>query len=394
MGKSKKVSTLPLAQKMSKVEQVKLAKKLEVLIEKNAGSHYKFEHSGTDMLVKLKITTSEEKYATQAGKFLEQYNLVFLSNKKNHGSGMKTTILINIPKMSPESKAKIEDDFNKITTALVKKKKVVDAPESEKAPEQAQKEEVSLLPKKIRRAKKECPHYAYSRYLSKVLSFEGYSFKELSLKHADKIFQISCEDAEMIKIIAEATDYYFGKKISCVLAGNKGICLSFEEAGEESAQSQKYYFCYSPIEIEEKDIERRLKRVLKSNKYRLETDGPFVCVKFKSSKAEELIFSLMEMNWNIKESEGGFTVLPRFYKAPPVSDLLDKSISEVHEKVDKEDEKDLIFQKLCELIESEDFNLLDDLLKERILQKKEDHLKFKRREEVTAYAENLLAILD
>jgi len=389
--KEKKPSS---GKKMSKVEQIELAKKLEVLIEKRLGAHYGFSHNGTDSLVSLKIVTSEEKYIRWVKDFLKPYKLPTLRTKKNHGSGMKTTILINIPKISSETKTKIESDFSRITSALVKKKgKMLGVDKKpEQNPEQPNQELVVPAPTKIRRTKKECDHYAFSRFLSKVLAFEGLNFKDLSLTRCDKLFRINSEDAEVLKLIAEASDYYFGKKVSCVVADNNGVGLSFERAGEECEQSQKFNFCYSPVVVDEKDIERRLQRILPSRKYHLTQDGEFVRVVFKSKKVDDLVLALLEMGWNISDPKNGFTVLPRFYKESNDSSQPEID-AKVTEKVSKEDAREVAFQELCTLVESEDFVLLDESLKKEVLDKKEEYLRLKRVEKVTAQARYLLEAL-
>lgn len=390
--KEKKLSS---GKKMSKVEQIELAKKLEVLIEKRLGGHYGFSHNGTDSLVSLKIVTSEEKYIRWVKDFLKPYKLPTLRTKKNHGSGMKTTVLINIPKIPSETKTKIESDFSRITSALVKKKgRIVGADKkSEQNQEQLNQEMIVPAQTKSRRTKKECDHYAFSRFISKVLAFEGLNFKDLSITRCDKLFRINSEDAEVIKLIAEASDYYFGKKVSCVVADNKGVCLSFEGADEECEQSQKFNFCYSPVVVDEKDIEKRLQRILPSRKYRLTQDGKFVHVVFKSKKMEELMFALLEMSWNIKDNENGFTVFPRFYEKPTNSSQPETKAEGAANQVIIQKIREDAFQELCALVESEDFVFLDESLKKEVLDKKEEYLRLKRVEKVTAQARYLLEAL-
>ena len=62
----------------------------------------------------LKITSSEKKYINWANDFLKHFKLPRLRTMKNHGSGMKTTILINVSKISKESIEKIDMDHQKL----------------------------------------------------------------------------------------------------------------------------------------------------------------------------------------------------------------------------------------------------------------------------------------
>jgi hypothetical protein len=388
MKKKEEASTL--SGKMTKVEQTELAKKLEVLVEKRLGAHYGFSHKGTDSLITLKIVTSEEKYIRWVKDLLKPYNLPALRTRKNHGSGMKTTLLIDVSKISSETKTKIENDFKQISSVLAKKRRSIDSLKPEEKivnVEQPQNETViSSSEKENRRPRKENPHRACLRYLLKVFSSEGLDFSKLNLSQENQTFRLSGgrDSIMMIKLASEVINYYFGDKVSCVLSDDNGpslICSGWEET--KNSQSKKYHFCPPSPEMEEKDILSRLQRVLKSKKYLSSKDGDGVCVQFKSNKRDDLFLALLEMGWNIKERKHGFIVYPLGYKEPS-SENFGKGQEEVKEDA---------FNKLCELIESEDFNLLDEILKKKLLEKKEDFLKNKRREELSAYAESLLAVL-
>lgn len=200
---------------MDKIEQIELAKKLETLVEKRIGSHYGFEHRGTPKSVTLKITTSEVKYIRWAEKFLEPYKLPRKRMMKNHGSGMNTTILVDVSKIPEETKTKIENDFNTMLAEIAKKSKNPRQRYIAKAEKEklifAESEAVEVPKNKEERFSN--PHFAYSRFISSVLKFEGRNFKDLEKIKEGTMVKISSEDFQTIKILEQATNYYFGKRL-------------------------------------------------------------------------------------------------------------------------------------------------------------------------------------
>lgn len=260
-----------------------------------------------------------------------------------------------------------------------------------------------------------CSKYEFAKYLKSVLRFEGLDTKAFSIKKEGDNLKLCSKDPYVTRTAEEAINYYFGKQVANVYVGNDDHCISFLEANEQSAQAKRFSFCPAPEEkADMQDIERRLNRVFSSKKYVIQKTKDGFDVNFQAKGLVELRFALLEMGWKIKDKDGGFSITVT-RPAKILKDLIPNT-KPAHKPVQKTESteqshypvltsvssdskesfktKEEAFNKLCELIESEDFNLLDDLLKERVLQKKEDHLKSIRREEVTAYAKNLLAILD
>jgi hypothetical protein len=392
--------------------------KIKDLIRAHVGTNFGFKKEETGKTLLMLITNQDVPHLNKVREFLgtlgfEEYSREKM--KKNH-AGIAGTISISISLISKESIITIEDLHDKLRTSKSEKKagkttNEVFARDSVEPEISCNKEgSASTETKPVR-----CNKYEFSKYLKSVLRFEGLDHKSFNVKKDGEKLILCSKDPYVIKTAEEAINYYFGEQVANVYVGNDDHCISFLEAKEQSAQAKRFSFCSAPEEKENiQDIERRLNRVFSSKKYVIQKTKEGFDVNFQVKGLVELRFALIDMGWKIKDKDGGFSiVITRMAKTPQDLTPNTKPAHKPVQKTEKEEQsprsilasassdskeslsaKEEAFKKLCELIESEDFNLLSDLLKERVLQKKEDYLKSKRREEVTLYVENLLAILD
>lgn len=378
---------------MEKSEQIELAKKIELLVEKRMGSHYGFSHNGTDKTVTLKITSSEMKYINWANDFLKPFKLPRLRTMKNHGSGMKTTILINVSKISKESIEKIDMDHKKLIKEMGTRKNHQSFKPKPIERIEDNKEMSTPVVEKQKRSRKACPHYNYSKFLSNVLAFEGFDFKKEAFVRKDGGFLKVCsENTDVLKLVEQATNYYVGGKVACVFAGNdkNDTCVSFEHKGDNTLRT-KYKYCSAPnfnSEDMEAEVLKRLNRVHTSRKYVVaQISVSRVKVVYNSINREDLIISLLEMGWKVTDESNGFLVLSSESKDTKKEDEVEFSEnSEVDNYVEKYD----IYEELCKLADSPDFSLLDDELQKEVLLKRDAFIRKKKVAEVSIYAKSLL----
>lgn len=392
--------------------------KIKDIVQANFGKKFGIENQANGKTICMIVSKSDVVLIKRIRKYLkESLEIKVRSEDKlsaNHGA-TGGTLVINISMFSPVTISLINDLHDKLKINL-NESKMKKNKSSEVAPDGANQSE-SLIP--VESTIPHCSKYEFTKYLKSVLRFEGLDSKAFNVKKdGEDKFVLYSKDAYIIKTAEEVINFYFGEKIANLYIGNYDYCISFTSARSQSPQAKKFSFCSSPEgKADIKDIEKRLKRVFPSNKYAIfkTTKGEFQFhVRFPVKGLIDLRFALTDMGWKIIEDDGGFyvAVLPsgKIQKEViPVQEMSPKPslehVSSPETPLDSnsdvvQSEKEILMTKeeayrlLCELVESEDFNLLDKNLQERILSKKEDYLKDKKREEVTAYAESLLEILN
>lgn len=392
--------------------------KIKDILQANFGKKFGIENQANGKTICMIVSKSDVVLIKRIRKYLkESLEIKVRSEDKlsaNHGA-TGGTLVINISMFSPVTISLINDLHDKLKINL-NESKMKKIKSSEVAPDGASQSE-SLIP--VESTIPHCSKYEFAKYLKSVLRFEGLDSKAFNVKKdGEDKFVLCSKDAYIIKTAEEVINFYFGEKIANLYIGNDDHCISFTSTKSQSPQAKKFSFCSSPEgKVDIKDIEKRLKRVFSSNKYTIfkTTKGEFQFhVRFPVKGLIDLRFALSDMGWKIKEDDGGFyvAVLPsgKIQKEViPVQEMNPKpyleqasspeaSLDSNSDVVQSEKEilmtRDEAYRLLCELVESEDFNLLDKNLQERILSKKEDYLKDKKREEVTAYAESLLEILN
>lgn len=342
--------------KNNKTAQIKLSKKIEVLVEKRVGSYFSFSHNGTDTSVTLVISTSDERYIKRARTFLKNYKLPRRYTKKTHGSGMKNTILVNVSAIPEETKKMIEEDFGLI--AFGHKPKVTETISEDKV--------VKV------RSRKDLTFYPFLRFLSSIFSFEGLDSSLVQKTRKGSEIKIEA-DPYTIDIVARATSYYFGEK---VLSQDRSFNLNLD--GKEICQIAKdFKFTLPPVGGESvESVLKRLCRVFLSRKYKVDKKESGYQVSLRSNKLDSMVLALLDMGWNIEEASGeGFFILT------------------VKKKVESTDSKEGVYQELISFSKSEDFELLESSLKEEVARKITEHEKALRAEGVKAYALSLLSKL-
>ena len=389
--------------------------KIKDILQANFGKKFGIENQANGKTICMIVSKSDVVLIKRIRKYLkESLEIKVRSEDKlsaNHGA-TGGTLVINISMFSPVTISLINDLHDKLKINL-NESKMKKNKSSEVAPDGANQSE-PLIP--VESTIPHCSKYEFVKYLKSVLRFEGLDSKAFSVKKdGEDKFVLCSKDAYIITTAEEVINFYFGEKIANLYIGNEDNCISFTSTKSQSPQAKKFSFCSAPEEKENiQDIERRLNRVFSSKKYVIQKTKEGFDVNFQVKGLVELRFALIDMGWKIKDKDDGFSiVITRMAKTPQDLTPNTKPAHKPVQKTEKEEQsprsilasassdskeslnaKEEAFKKLCELIESEDFNLLSDLLKERVLQKKEDYLKFRRREEVTLYAENLLAILD
>lgn len=386
--------------------QWELYYKIKDLIRVHVGTNFGLEKEENGKTLFMVITNGDVSHLGKVRDFLKSLGIEEHSRKKmnkNH-AGIAGTILVSMSLIGEESISKIDDLYNKIPK---REKGAMKKLRDETSVEQSVPSD-SNPPKEIatsdERASR-CSKYEFTKYLKSVLRFEGLDPKAFSVKKDGDNLKLCSNNAYVIKTAEEAINFYFGEKVANLYIGNDEHCISFSGTKDESSQSKKFSFSSSPDDKSDiNDIKRRLNRIFPSKKYAVQKTKDGFDVDFPVKGLIDLRFALADMGWNIKEKDGGFSIaIARSAKTTTVPVSTTKPAKPVvqTEKIESLPvqsiegmTKEEAYMKLCELVESEDFNLLDESLKKKILDKKETYLKYKKREEVTIYAESLLTILD
>lgn len=393
--------------------------KIKDILHANFGKKFGIEDQANGKTICMIVSKSDVVLIKRINKYLKKnLDISVRSEDKlnaNHGA-TGGTLVINISMFTPNSISLIEDLHNKLkinqNAKNMKKTSNIEITSGDNGQPESlilvgQKENEFLDPTVAH-----CSKYEFAKYLKSVLRFEGLDSKAFSIKKEGEDKLVLCSKNPYItKTAEEVINFYFGEKIASLYIGDNDYCIYFVSTRSQSAQAKKFSFCCSPEgKSDIKEMEKRLKRVFASNKYTISkvANSEFQFhVKFPVKGLADLRFALSDMGWKIKEDDGGFyvAVLPasKTEKEASINPKKDSKTIEASPSfktgiVPSEKEvpmtRDEAYKKLCELVESEDFNLLDKTLQERILSKKEDYLKNKKREEVTIYAESLLEILN
>lgn len=101
---------------LSREQQIALGKKITALVEKQIGPSFNSKYQGSGKVAILRIAASKLDMIKTARSYIQNdLSLEIQSsnpqNHKNHGSGMKRTILINLSEQKPETILKVESTF-------------------------------------------------------------------------------------------------------------------------------------------------------------------------------------------------------------------------------------------------------------------------------------------
>lgn len=297
---------------MTRNEQVELGKKIQLLIEKKVGSSFSSKFQGGGRVAILKIAGSDTKYIQKIRDYISKgLGLSLLNGSKNHGSGMKNTILINLSEIDSTGIQNINTLFKRFCNNLPKKKEFIQKEIDNDIPKIGEEEKnISklVLFKKI-----------ISPFLRSAINFElkfidgPESNKKIFVfekkNEEDDYVTIRCITEE-IGIKAEMSLYWFLGDPSFVVRDSKDLLINFSEY--DFKKSVKKNFVLPPqINASLDEVEKRLLRVrpgIKSKIKILKGLG-FEISYIRGDFVPKIFSEISSMNWPVEmKDEHSFIV--------------------------------------------------------------------------------------
>jgi hypothetical protein len=292
---------------LSRDVQVELGKKLCVLCEKEHGVNFSHEFQGSGPVVILKIAGSDPKLINKMRSYLwGVFKLTMEKPRKNHGRGMKATILVNLSEISQHSVDSITDAFRKafngegvkkIQQIVVEDKSVlavIEEPTTE-----------AVLPKR-RIKKRDEGHYAITVAISSVFRFEKLS-PDFSCKKIGNLYEVLCSNKQVADSVEKILNWRINDS-NLVVRNDNTFIVDYIGNKKENRRST---FCFPPIfgknqEPEQvvDDIKKRLMKINLNSRPIISflKEGEFLVTYVKSVIAPKIYSIILSMGWNVKEN--------------------------------------------------------------------------------------------
>jgi hypothetical protein len=300
---------------LSRDAQVELGKKICVLCEKEYGVNFSHEFQGSGMVAILKMAGSDPKFITKIKVYLRgTFKLTLEEPRKNHGRGMKATILVNLSEISQDSVEIINDAFRKAFNGEGVKKIQQIVVEDKSVPAVIEEPTAEAVLSKRRIKKRDEGHYAITVAISSVFRFEKLS-PDFSCKKTDNLYEVFCKNKQVADSVEKILNWRINPNF--VIRSENTFIVDYVGGKKDNRRST---FCFPPIfgknqEPEQvvDDIKKRLMKINLNSRpvVSFSKEGEFLVTYVKSVIAPKIYSIIISMGWNVKENnKNSFYVYP------------------------------------------------------------------------------------
>lgn len=405
---------------LTRQEQIDtLGKKICLLLQEKYGTFFSSSYEGAGMVATLKIVSSDLKKIKWAKSYLKSsLKLGMKKVSKNHGSGIHTTILIDLSDVSADSAERIlsatqpvlkkANDNKKEVLPVVGTEKLEHVSESVPEPEAA----AIIILEEVVKIEKDHDLKSLISYITWMLKFEGVSSKSfLCDKMKEGEYCITCNSTDDAVKVDTYLSWLVGDP-SLVVTEKKVVMVDYKKKIKKEKSLERFRFCLPPSgRADSEEIKRRLLRVSVGSRPSVSarSESKFMVSYVRSNFAEKVYSVLISMGWKVEAlSKSSFIVSvvnpeELVSSVPEVQTLPDNNEVQVSSSSDlpvSQNRSDLLFgiktkeEALIEIMKLYDdsvlFNGLSPETQQRIIAVVKEEA---RKNNPEQFAQNLLSII-